>query len=361
MAMLEKLLTLKEAASVLDAIFGFLPTGVIVARHPDGKILRVSDFGARLLGKPRDELEGKTLEQFDELVPAYSETGQRVALSERPLHIALRGASVTGFEYWLDAADGERIPVISSASPIIEAHGDRIGAIGSITDLRPYKALEQGLREAVAQREEAILQREGLYRELTHRVKNHLQIMTALVSMDSKNPELSARELGEQMKGQLLALAAVYRGMDRAELSQSIEARAFVEEICRPYASRTVDVHTVVAPPDLTLASDQAGPVGMLVNEAVCNSRKHAFPTNGGHIQVSLRRMQPGRLRLEVADDGVGWGAIDPSEPYHGLDLMRLFAKQLHSDLELIANRPGGAVIAAEISENGRSAATRHL
>jgi two-component sensor histidine kinase len=99
------------------------------------------------------------------------------------------------------------------------------------------------------------------------------------------------------------------------------------------------------------LASEQAGPIGMLVNEAVCNSRKHAFADNGGHIHVLLRRTKPGRLRLEVADDGVGWGAVDPSEAHHGLDLMRSFARQLHCELELSDRPQGGAMVAVELPE----------
>src|SRR5262249_55525390 len=161
-----------------------------------------------------------------------------------------------------------------------------------------------------AQREEAVAQREALYRELTHRGKNHLQIMTALIMQEARCPGLTARDLADQIVGQLKALAAVYRGMDRAEVGERIAARRFLEEVCGPYASSTVSVEAEVAPSDLALASEQAGSVGMLVNEAVCNSRKHAFPSDGGHIHVSLRRLESGRLRVEVVDDGVGWGPV---------------------------------------------------
>jgi two-component sensor histidine kinase len=229
----------------------------------------------------------------------------------------------------------------------VDAANQVIGAITSVADLRKFKELEGELREAAATRE-------LLYRELTHRVKNHLQIMTGLVALAARNPRFSTKDMAEQIKGQLLALAAVYRGMERAEVGARIEALTFLKEVCLPYAAGEVSVETKVAPPDLTLPSELAGPVGMLVNEAVCNCHKHAFPERHGHIHVSLSRPGPGRLRVEVADDGVGWGATNPCEPSHGLDLMRMFAEQMHGELELRADRLGGALVAAEMPEAAR-------
>jgi two-component sensor histidine kinase len=182
-------------------------------------------------------------------------------------------------------------------------------------------------------------------------VKNHLQIMTALVAHEARKPALSAKDLGDELKGQLQTLAAVYRGMDRAGVGERIEARTLVEEVSRPYATEAVSVDVTVAPPDLTLPSEQAGPLGMLVNEAVCNSYKHAFRDHGGRVRVSLRRLEPGRLRVEVADDGKGWGPVDPGRRSHGLDLMRMFARQLHGELELGVGPQGGAAIAVELPE----------
>jgi PAS domain S-box-containing protein len=349
---LEALLNSKESAAVVDAILGNTPSGASLV-SADGKILRFSEYAAQLLGRPRSTVEGRTQDQ-----PVYDGSGRPLPDEERPLARALSGETVTGIEFWLETPDGERIPCLGNAAPIRNARGDLIGAISSFADLRPYKALEQSLREALAQRQEALAQREdalaqreALYRELTHRVKNHLQIMTALVVMNAQNPALSTKDLADQMKGQIQTLAAVYRGMDRAGVGERIQAGALVEEVSRPYAAGAVSVDVAVAPPDLTLASEQAGPLGMLVNEAVCNSYKHAFKSHGGCIEVSLRRTEPGRLRLEVVDNGKGWGPSEPSHKSRGMDLMRTFAKQLHGELEL-SNRPeGGAVVAVELSE----------
>ena len=349
---LETLLNSKEPAAALDAILGNTPSGAIIACTPDGKILRFSNFAAQLLGWERSAVEGRTLAESRAMQPAHDAAGRTVADDERPLMRALRsGETVTGFELWLGTPSGELIPCLVNAAPIRNSRGVLIGAISSFADLRPYKTLERSLRDALRQREEALAQREGLYRELTHRVKNHLQIMTALVDMDARNPALSTQQLGNELKGRLQTLAAVYRSLDDAGVGERVEARPLLENVARPYASGAASVEVAVTPTDLTIAAEQASPLSMLVNEAVCNSCKHAFGNHRGLVQVSLRRLENGHLRLEIADDGKGWSPIDPGHRSHGLTLMRMFAKQLHGELELSDRPHGGALVAAELRE----------
>lgn len=342
---LEALLSSKEVAAVLDAIVGNTPSFVVIKRAPDGKVLRFSDRAAHILGWPRPEMEGRSFTELVERLPGYDQFGRPLRPSERPSSRAMRGETVAGFEFLAETAAGERIPVVVNASPICDARGRQIGVVTSATDLRPYKTLERNLRAALAQRE-------ALYQELTHRVKNHLQILSGLVSVEAADPELTAKELSEIVKGRIHALASVYDGMTVAGVGARIAAHPFLDEVCRPYLSPNVRVETEVDPPDLALTSDQAGPIGMLVNEAVCNSCKHAFPDHrGGRILASLRREKPGRLRLEIVDDGVGWGDVQPDQPSRGLELMRLFARQLHAELELGPSLKGGALVATEVPE----------
>ena len=131
---LEALLNSKEPAAVLDALLGATPAGAIIARAPDGKILRVSDYAARLLGRPRSELEGHTPEAR---LPAHDASGQPLANHEQPLARALRGETVTEVEIWFETPDGERVPCVVKAAPIRNWRGDLIGAIASFADLRP--------------------------------------------------------------------------------------------------------------------------------------------------------------------------------------------------------------------------------
>jgi two-component sensor histidine kinase len=346
------MLSSSDAATVVDSIMASTLSGLVLVSGPDNaKILRVSDYAARMVGRPRSDLEGRTVEESLDAVPVFDEDGRRLPDEDRSLRRALRGETVCPTEVWLDA-DNARIPTIACAAPILNWRGELIGAIVSVADARPAKVRQHGLSEAVAQRE-------ALYRELTHRVKNHLQLLSARAALDARNPKLSTKELADQLKGQLLALAAVYRVMDQAEMDNHIEAARLLQEVCKPYSTDGVSVKADVEPPDLKLTPELAGPIAMLVNEAVCNSSKHAFPDHHGHIHISLTRSEPGRLRMEAEDDGVGWGAVDHEAPSHGLDLMRLFARQMHGDLELSISRQGGALVKAEMPEAAGGAAGR--
>jgi two-component sensor histidine kinase len=340
---LRELLLRGNGRIVLDAILTATPSIAVIV-DGDGTVLRVSRHACALSHRTAGEMEGLTVAEFAALVQPHDRSRRPLRMELMPIVRALQGEVVIGLEGSFVDGQGEHVPIVSNAAPFRNEMNEVIGAITSVTDLRKFRMLEGELREAVAAKD-------TLYRELTHRVKNHLQIMTALVTLEAGNPALSAKDLAGQIKGQLQALAAVYKGMDRAEAGARIEARPFLEEVCCPYATGEVSVDAEVTPPDLTLTSELAGPVGMLVNEAVCNSHKHAFPDHHGRIHVSLVRREPGRLRVEVADDGVGWGAVDPSKASHGLDLMRLFARQMHGDLELGVDRRGGALVTAEVPE----------
>jgi PAS domain S-box-containing protein len=346
---LEELLASSESAAVLDAILSNTPSFVVINRAPDGKVLRFSERAAKFLGWPQSAFEGRSFSELVERLPAYDLSGLPLQSSERPTNRALRGEAVFGFEFLAEAASGERIPCLTNATPIRNARGKLIGAISSATDLRPYKALERSLRESLAQRE-------TLYRELTHRVKNHLQLMSGMIGMEARDPKLSAAGLAELMQGRLQALAAVYDGMTLAgvETGARVGAQAFIDEVCRPYASEAVKVETAVDPAGLTLTSEQAGPVGMVVNEAVSNSYKHAFPDRSGHVWATLRRLAPDRLRLEIADDGIGFRPGQKSRESHGLELMKLLAGQLQGELELGDRFGGGALAAVEFAESGK-------
>jgi two-component sensor histidine kinase len=87
-------------------------------------------------------------------------------------------------------------------------------------------------------------------------------------------------------------------------------------------------------------------PVGLIVNEAVTNALKHAFPgERRGTVSVQLRHHGERGLRLEIADDGVGFADGDAGAAGGGTRLVRVLARQLNGDAAWRAARPGTAVV----------------
>jgi two-component sensor histidine kinase len=178
-------------------------------------------------------------------------------------------------------------------------------------------------------------------------VKNHFQLITSLLAHETRDADDDAANLARRMVARLKTLAAVYDRMGQADIGGRISARAFLEDVVAPYRTSRVSVR-VLAPEALTLPPDLAGPLGMLVNEAVNNSYKHAFPGGDGRIDVALLPGPPRRLELKVADDGVGFsGPVRPGS--QGLQLMRILAGQMDGEVEISNRAEGGAQVTADL------------
>jgi PAS domain S-box-containing protein len=317
---------------VVGAILEATPSIAVIA-DAEGYILRVSRFGCELSGWVPHQIEGLTISQYVSLLDPWDRDGRPLEEREAPLVRALNGEHIVGFEGSFSNRTGERIPVVVNAAPFVTHDRQVIGAINSATDLRRFKALERELRGAI---DEKVV----LYEELAHRVKNHLQIMSSLIGLEARHARIAMERMAERLGARMKGLAAIYDRMNQAEFGGQVAARVFIEELVRPYRTESIDVE-VTTPEQLTLSHAQAAPFGMLLNEAVCNSYKHAFPGGRGRIDVALRPKAPDQLELEIADNGVGFGPSAANTPSHGLKLMQLQAQQLGAEM-IVSNRTGG-------------------
>jgi PAS domain S-box-containing protein len=335
---LEALVSTGPGRAVLDAIMGAIPSFSVVVSAPEGEILGVSDYALQTFGATRDQVVGRTVAQMLEAIQPRDALGRAFDVDDFPLIRAMRGDTVIDIASEVKDPQGAPMFIAGAAAPIRNAQGTVIGAMSAPFDVTARNRLEAELREAAARQE-------ALYRELAHRVKNHLNIVAGLIALETRDPEVTARVLADRIQGRIQTLAAVYDSMTRAETAGQVEALPFVQNVVRPYLSPRVAVSTSVSPEDLALSSDQAGPFGMLLNEAVCNSVKHAFPDRSGRVEVEFVREAPGRLGLSVADDGVGGVVLQHAgRVSHGIGLMRLLAQQLKGGLE-IGERPGGGAL----------------
>jgi PAS domain S-box-containing protein len=326
---------------VVNALLQVTPSIAVIA-DGDGRILRVSRHACDLSGLSAEEMEGLSLEEFFALVEPRAPDGRRLTAEQFPLARALKGQVQLGREGSFRDRHGDRIPIVSNVAPIWSPSGQVIGVISSVTDLRTFRALEAELRAAVAEKE-------MLYRELTHRVKNHLQMVSSLVAHEARHDSSNTEELAERVSTRLQMLAAIYDSMNEVKTGGRIYASPFFRQTVQPYMSDDVEVAVAVEPEDATLAPDHAGLIGMLVNEAVCNSYKHAFPERRGRIAVALRQIAPDRISLEIDDNGVGFPPAVASPGSHGVRLMRLLARQLGGELTISAGAGCGARVAAQL------------
>jgi chemotaxis protein methyltransferase CheR len=212
-------------------------------------------------------------------------------------------------------------------------------------------AIEDVTERVRLEREHAISgERIGmLLQELTHRVKNSLQIIAAMVSIEARGHKSGEGKAAlERVSHRINALGQLYSQLSKANTVEAVDAATYLDELCRDLIA---SVHkeggtTIVLKTDIEselLPTDRAITIGLMVNELVTNAVKYAFPDDTkGTVLVTLKRA-PGELRLTVSDDGKG---VDPGRADSGVGgrLIEGFAQQLGGHLKRESNSQGTTV-----------------
>jgi predicted ATPase/two-component sensor histidine kinase len=209
----------------------------------------------------------------------------------------------------------------------------------------------------------ALGEKEALLKEVHHRVKNNLQLITSLLNLQAARvADPAVAELFADSRNRVRSMALVHENLYRAGNLSSIPMARHIRSLCThlnsAYGSLAQNVRLVVNVDDLHLEMDRAVPCGLIVNELVSNALKHAFPEGRtGSIKVELRPDDEGRTILVVSDDGIGLPAeldVERSDTL-GLRLVGDLAEQLHGSVAI--TRSGGTIISVTFAERRREEA----
>lgn len=198
--------------------------------------------------------------------------------------------------------------------------------------------------------EKGISERDALFQELQHRVKNSLTMVSSLLSLDEQRLEDDrSKEILMQAQGKIRTMSAVYERLYRSEEHDTVEFSLFTADIidmllgANAVDTGRIRVERALEPIRIDLK--RAIPLGLIMNELLTNAIKHAFPGGrSGTISISLRREGP-RVALRVTDDGIGTPALaSPADTDgYGMKLVGLLCRQAGGELRY-ANDPGTAV-----------------
>lgn len=239
---------------------------------------------------------------------------------------------------------------------------DRVAAIyarGRFT-VRPVKA-ESGppeiralahsldvMAQAIAARDHSLLeslaQKDALMREIHHRVKNNLQVISSLLNMQQRAlSDPAARDAISDTRQRIGALALIYRALYQGPDLRRVDLHQFLDELIGQVLSSDADrnplIRTDLEADELTIDPDKLAPLALFAVEAVSNARKHAFAA-GGVLHVRFR-LQGDTATLEIADEGSKIGPPVIGEGV-GRTLMTAFARQLRGTAEITPNEAGG-------------------
>jgi two-component sensor histidine kinase len=210
-----------------------------------------------------------------------------------------------------------------------------------VVDITERKRAQEILETQRNDLERTNREREVLLKEVYHRVKNNLQVISSLLNLQDEHiSDPRSLALLQESKNRIHAIGLVheqlYQTADLARIDFSIYIHELIDHLMSVFRPVLISVQVDVA--DVHLPLNVAVPVGLIINELVTNSLKHAFPNGAsGRIVVRLWERRPGSVSLVVEDDGLGipahieWGSGNSL----GLELIAKLSKQLRGQVEL--------------------------
>lgn len=190
---------------------------------------------------------------------------------------------------------------------------------------------------------ENLAQKDDLMREIHHRVKNNLQVISSLLNMQQRAlTDPAARAAMSDTRQRISAIALIYRALYQGPDLRKVDLRPFLEELTAQLMAAegpNTGIRTAFEADELVVDPDKLAPLALFAVEAISNAQKHGLQ-NGGTLKVNFV-VDGDEARLEIADEG---GQAPPAlmEQGVGRTLMTAFARQLRGQVEVFANAAGG-------------------
>ncbi len=307
-------------------LFEEVPVGIGIA-DLDGRIIETNRSAMAITGYGPDDFRRINVSE------TYVDPNERTVLLER----LQRRGRVRDWEVTLRRKDGEAYPALLNVD-LLEMDGGR-RLLTTIRDITEIKRAQAGI-------EAALREKEVLLREIHHRVKNNLTVITSLIDMqvDSLADEGMIRTL-KGFRERVMTMAYVHEDLYRSDSLAAIDLNAYFRRIIE-------DLTVIYGPNRLRLDLDLceiretievALPCGLIITELLSNAFKYAFPPSRAagaeacRIRVGFREAG-NRFVLEVADNGVGI-AGQPAGGQGatlGFRLVSILARQLHGSVEQV-------------------------
>jgi PAS domain S-box-containing protein len=246
------------------------------------------------------------------------------------------------------SARGEVIGGLSLWSKQVKVYGERdvrlaqsvanqiAGAMANAQLFRERRRAEEQIKASLAEKE-------ILLKEVHHRVKNNLQIISSLLYLQSTITEhggaVSAlMESRARIKSMALIHERVYASADLTSVDMGKYTRNLVSDLHQSHLPEDSLIRLKFNLEDIPLGITEAIPCGLIINELVTNALKHAFPKGGeGEITIQLHKIESNRIALTVSDNGIGFPEQTDFRKSSslGLTLINSLVEQLRGEIEL--------------------------
>ena len=299
----------------------------------NNRVLFVNDAFLRQYGYPEEKLVGKDI--------AFVRAASTAKELEEEIHSTTVQGEWNG-EVINRRADGSEFPVELWTSVVRNDEGEPVAMVGVARDITERKRTEESIRASLREKE-------VLLKEIHHRVKNNLQVISSLLSLQAEYLKDEAmlkimRESQNRVKSMALVHEKLYQSQNLASIEFGEYVRELVTQLSRSYGMNPELIRMNITADAIELAVDRAIPCGIIVNELVSNALKYAFPGGRhGTIDVLLHNLPEGKIRLVIRDNGVG---LPRDLELHnanslGLTLVHMLADQVQGELAIPRNGAG--------------------
>jgi len=317
---------LEETRERFRVAFQASPDPMVIVRLSDRVVVDVNEGFVVSSGYAADQVVGQRSEE----APYWKDDESRNRLYDT---IRDQG-QVDNMEIEFRRASGELGPGLVSARVMTLAGEPHMLVL--VKDISQLKTAEEQLRSSLSEKE-------VLLKEIHHRVKNNLQVISGLLNLQAHHiTDPATRMIYKESQNRVITMALIHEDLYRSADLSGVDLGVYIENLAENlFSSYRVGHDRVKLELDVEhteMVVDTAIPCGLIINELISNALKHGFPDDrAGTVTVSFRSMGEKKYYLEVSDDGVGLppGLDIDSTTALGMQLVKVIIEQLAGTMEV--------------------------
>ncbi|MBN1996695.1 PAS domain S-box protein [candidate division KSB1 bacterium] len=297
----------RQSQSRFATLFEEAPVMYLIVHH-QGDVPMIDNCNAAFiskLGYTKQQVLGKPLADF------YDQKSKTLILNKNEMEKIVHEPIRTPMERVLVTKDGRIIHTLLQISPDLDDAGNIKGTLAMYLDISERKKAESQRDEMLKQVLFTLKEKETLLRELYHRTKNNMQVISALLDLqcvytDDERLQSAFTDTKNRIHSMALVHQKLYEAKDLSHVNLKEYIHDLAELLMSSYDISHGEIILISEMQDVSVLIDTAIPCGLIINELLSNAFKHAFPENrSGVIRVELNKIK-NQIQLVVSDNGVG-------------------------------------------------------